>query len=210
MTNDYVDFPRRRFLILILISTASVVGGVGVAFAAIPFIEYLEPSARARGEGAPVDIDISKLEPGQLITVAWRRRPVWVLHRTPAQLAVLPTLNGQLRDPLSKEPQQVPYSQNIPRSIKPEYFVCVGICTHLGCIPDYDPQIAAPNLGPDWKGGFFCSCHGSRYDLAGRVFKGMPAPLNLPVIPHYYISDTVLRVGIDKDGKGSDWKPAIW
>ncbi|HQS60066.1 MAG TPA: ubiquinol-cytochrome c reductase iron-sulfur subunit, partial [Gallionellaceae bacterium] len=179
-------------------------------FAAIPFIESMAPSARALGAGAPIDVNISKLAPGQMIIVPWRSRPVFVLHRTPAQLAILPTLNGMLRDPLSKEPQQVPYCQNITRSIKPEYFVCVGICTHLGCIPGYHPQIAEPDLGENWEGGFFCPCHGSRYDLAGRVFQDVPAPLNLPVMPYYYISDAVLRVGTDKDGKGSNWEPNTW
>ena len=206
MANHLVDLRRRRFLT----ATVSVIGAVGVVGAAIPFIESMEPSARALAAGAPVDVDISKLEPSQLITVAWRGRPVFLLHRTPAQLAVLPTLNAQLRDPLSKEPQQVLYCRNLHRSIKPEYFVCVGICTHLGCIPDYRPQIAPPDLGPNWKGGFFCPCHGSRYDLAGRVFQNVPAPMNLPVMPYYYLSETVVRVGIDRDGKDSNWQPAIW
>jgi ubiquinol-cytochrome c reductase iron-sulfur subunit len=206
MTNDHVDLRRRRFLT----AAVSSVGGTSVAITAVPFIKSMEPSARAKGAGEPIDIDVSKVEPGQLITFPWRSRPVWVLHRTPEQLAVLPSLNGQLRDPLSKEPQQVPYSQNIHRSIKPEYFVCVGICTHLGCIPVYRPEVAAPDLGPDWKGGFFCPCHGSFYDLAGRVFQGVPAPLNLPVMPHFYISEAVLRIGIDKDGKNSNWQPDTW
>ncbi|MDE2120692.1 MAG: ubiquinol-cytochrome c reductase iron-sulfur subunit [Betaproteobacteria bacterium] len=206
MTSDAVDLRRRRFLT----ATVSVIGAAGVVGAAIPFLASMAPSAKALAAGAPVDVDISKLEPSQLITVAWRGRPVFLLHRTPAQLAVLPTLNGQLRDPLSKEPQQVPYCRNIHRSIKPEYFVCVGICTHLGCIPDYRPQIAPPDLGPNWKGGFFCPCHGSRYDLAGRVFQNVPAPMNLPVMPYYYLSDTVVRVGVSQDGKDGNWQPAIW
>ncbi|MES2365329.1 MAG: ubiquinol-cytochrome c reductase iron-sulfur subunit [Pseudomonadota bacterium] len=204
--NDVMDFSRRRFLT----AAVSIVGGIGLTITAIPFVDSMEPSARALAAGAPVDIDISKIEPGQLITSVWRSRPVWVLHRTPAQLAVLPSLNGQLRDPLSKEPQQVPYCQNIHRSIKPEYFVCIGICTHLGCIPDYRPQIAAPDLGPSWKGGFLCPCHGSRYDLAGRVFQDVPAPMNLPVMPYFYISNAVLRVGTDQSGKEDNWEPAIW
>ncbi|MES2407368.1 MAG: ubiquinol-cytochrome c reductase iron-sulfur subunit [Pseudomonadota bacterium] len=204
--NDVMDFSRRRFLT----AAVSIVGGIGLTITAIPFVDSMEPSARALAAGAPVDIDISKIEPGQLITSVWRSRPVWVLHRTPAQLAVLPSLNGQLRDPLSKEPQQVPYCQNIHRSIKPEYFVCIGICTHLGCIPDYRPQIAAPDLGPSWKGGFLCPCHGSRYDLAGRVFQDVPAPMNLPVMPYFYINNAVLRVGTDQSGKEDNWEPAIW
>ena len=206
MTSDAVDLRRRRFLT----ATVSVIGAVGVVGAAIPFLESMEPSARALAAGAPVDVDISKLEPAQLITVAWRGRPIFLLRRTPAQLAVLPTLNGQLRDPLSQEPQQVPYCRNLHRSIKPEYFVCVGICTHLGCIPDYRPQIAPPDLGPNWKGGFFCPCHGSRYDLAGRVFQNVPAPMNLPVMPYYYLSETVVRVGVSRGGKDGNWQPAIW
>ncbi len=204
--NDVLDFSRRRFLT----TAVSIVGGVGMAFAAFPFVDSMEPSARALAAGGPVDIDISKIESGQLITHVWRSRPVWVLHRTAAQLAVLPTLNGQLRDPQSKDPQQVSYCQNLSRSIKPEYFVCVGICTHLGCIPDYRPQIAPPDLGPNWKGGFLCPCHGSRYDLAGRVFQDVPAPMNLPVMPYFYVSNAVLRIGIDKDGKEGTWAPAVW
>jgi len=182
---------RRRFLII----ASSLVGGIGVAAAAVPFIESLEPSARARVEGGPVELDLTKIEPGMQITVAWRKKPIWVLHRTPPMLAMLGKHDDLLSDPNSEAPQQPPYCKNSTRSIKPEYFVAVGICTHLGCIPTLREQPGAPDLGASWPGGYFCPCHQSKYDLAGRVFKGMPAPLNLLVPPYQYLSATRLRVG---------------
>ena len=185
---------RRRFLTV----TATMVGSVGAVFGAIPFIAAMNPSARARAAGAPVEVDISKLEPGQQITIEWRGRPVWVLRRTPQMLANLANLDDQLRDPESQvETQQPPYARNEYRSIKPEYLVVIGICTHLGCVPTYRPDIAPEDLGPQWLGGYFCPCHGSRYDLAGRVYQGVPAPTNLVVPPYQYLSDTRLVVGVD-------------
>lgn len=201
-----VDIERRRFLITL----SSYTGGALVAAASLPFISYMEPSTAAIVAGAPIEVDIGKIEPGELITVKWRSRPVWILHRTPGQLQELPKLDKGLSDPDSKEPQQIPACANGYRSLKPEYFVCVAICTHLGCVPTYRPDIAPPDLGPNWEGGFFCPCHGSRYDLAGRVFDGSPAPLNLPVPPHYYINDTTLRIGELKDGKDQGWRPITW
>lgn len=197
---------RRRFLV----ATTSVIGGAVVAAAAVPFISSMLPSAAAQAAGAPVEVDFSKLEPGALMTVSWRSRPVWILNRTAAQLKVLPSLDKRLKDPDSDQAQQLADCKNVHRSLRPEFFVAVGICTHLGCIPTYRPQIAPPDLGPQWEGGFFCACHGSRYDLAGRVFDGSPAPLNLPVPPYYYLSDTVVRIGETQAGADQNWQPAIW
>ena len=193
MSEEGVDRSRRRFLT----ATASVVGGVGVVAAAVPFVVYMNPSDRARAAGAPIEVDISKLEPGQKINVKWRGQVVWVLHRTERMLEDLPKLNGLLNDPMSeKNPEQQPaYAQNIHRSIKPEYFVVVGICTHLGCSPTYRPEVEPSD---DWYGGFFCPCHGSRFDLAGRVYSGVPAQDNLLVPPYFYLSDAVVRIGEDK------------
>jgi len=193
MSGNEVNPSRRRFLT----AATTVIGGVGVGFALVPFISSMSPSAKARAAGAPVRADISKVEPGQMIRVKWRGKPIWVVNRTKEMLDVLPTLDGELRDPDSLEPQQPPYAKNGYRSIKPEYLVLIGICTHLGCSPTYRPDIAPADLGKDWKGGFFCPCHGSRFDLAGRVFKGVPAPLNLVVPPYRYLSDTEIEVGND-------------
>jgi ubiquinol-cytochrome c reductase iron-sulfur subunit len=201
-----VDTGRRRFLV----AATTTLGGIGIMSTAIPFIASMNPSAAVRNAGSPVDVDISKLEPGQLITVAWRSRPVWILRRTRDALGTLSTLDSRLADPHSLQPQQLPACQNEYRSIKPEYFVAVGICTHLGCVPTFRPDAAAPDLGPDWVGGFFCPCHGSRYDLAGRVFKNSPAPLNLPVPPYHYVTDALLRVGETAGGKEQQWQPATW
>ncbi|ROR29663.1 ubiquinol-cytochrome c reductase iron-sulfur subunit [Inmirania thermothiophila] len=195
MGNNGTDVGRRRFLT----AATSVVGGVGAAFAIVPFVASLKPSARAQALGAPVEVDISKLEPGQRMIVEWRGKPVWIVRRTKEMLEALPTLDDQLRDPESKEPQQPPYARNLYRSIKPEILVLVGICTHLGCSPLYRPEVAPEDLGPEWKGGFFCPCHGSRFDLAGRVFKGVPAPLNLVVPPHKYLADNRIIVGVDQE-----------
>lgn len=204
--NYHVDMGRRRFLV----AATSALGGIGMVSTVIPFIASMNPSAAARSAGAPVDVDISKLEPGQLITLAWRSRPIWILRRTRDVLDMLSTLDSRLADPHSLQLQQLPVCQNEYRSIKPEYFVAVGICTHLGCVPTFRPDMAAPELGADWMGGFFCSCHGSRYDLAGRVFKNFPAPLNLPVPPYYYVTDTLLRVGETAGGKQRQWQPGTW
>jgi ubiquinol-cytochrome c reductase iron-sulfur subunit len=194
MSAQAVDTSRRR----VLIAATSAVGAVGVGFALVPFISSMNPSAKARAAGAPVEADISKLEAGGLLRVKWRGKPIWVVSRTPEMLAALPTLDGELADPNSEVPQQPEYCKNPTRSIKPEYLVAIGICTHLGCAPTYRPDVAPEDLGPAWKGGFFCPCHGSRFDLAGRVYKSVPAPTNLVIPPHTYLSDTTILVGADK------------
>jgi ubiquinol-cytochrome c reductase iron-sulfur subunit len=193
MGGDNTNSGRRRFLT----AATTVVGAVGMGFVLVPFVSSMQPSARARAAGAPVRADISKLEPGQMIRVKWRGKPVWLVRRTEKMLEVLPTLDTQLRDPESLESEQPPYAQNEYRSIKPEVLVTVGICTHLGCSPTYRPDAGAADLGADWEGGFFCPCHGSKFDLAGRVYKGVPAPLNLVVPPHVYLSETELVIGDD-------------
>lgn len=195
MSTEVMDLSRRRFLT----TTTSVVGGIGVVAVAVPFVSYMNPSDRARAAGAPVEADISKLEEGQLITVKWRGKPVWVLRRTQQMLDNLPTLDPMLKDPKSEQTSQQPaYAKNEDRSIKPNYWLSIGICTHLGCSPTFRPEVAPADLGPKWKGGFFCPCHGSRFDLAGRVYDGVPAQLNLQIPPHQYTSDTVILVGDDK------------
>lgn len=204
--NDKVDLKRRRFLI----AATSTTGAVMIGAVAAPLVYSMEPSTAAIAAGAPIEVDTSKMTPGELITVKWRSRPVWVLKRTPSQLSELPKLDPRLSDPDSKQPQQIAACVNGYRSLKPEYFVCVAICTHLGCVPTYRPQIAPPDLGPEWEGGFFCPCHGSRYDLAGRVFSGSPAPLNLPVPPYYYINDTLIHIGELKGGGEKNWHPHTW
>ncbi|MDZ7750805.1 MAG: ubiquinol-cytochrome c reductase iron-sulfur subunit [Gammaproteobacteria bacterium] len=194
MSEQSTDKDRRRFLT----AATSVVGGVGVAFAAVPFIMSWRPSARAEAIGAPVEADIGKLEPGQMLTVKWRGKPVWIVRRSDDTLEAMDTLEDKLRDPHSEEPQQPDYAANPTRSIKPQYAILVGLCTHLGCSPTYRPELAPADLGPEWKGGFFCPCHGSSFDLAGRVYAGVPAPLNLEVPPHSYLSDTKLIIGVDQ------------
>lgn len=182
---------RRRFLI----TATSVAGGVaGVAWAT-PFILSMMPSERAKAAGAPVEVDISKLEPGMLLLVEWRGKVVWVLSRTPEMLASLTKLDSKLTDPNSEKDQQPEYAQNPTRSIRPEILVTTGVCTHLGCSPVFRKEIAPADLGPDWLGGFFCPCHGSKFDLAGRVYKNVPAPTNLLVPPHTYLSENVLLIG---------------
>ena len=178
----------------------SAAGGVLVAATAVPFVASWKPSERAKAAGAPVEVDLDKIEAGQLVTVAWQGKPVWVLNRTQQQLADLPTIDGSLSDPESNVPQQPEYCKNPTRSIKPEWLVAVGICTHLGCSPTYRPDIAPADLGAEWKGGFYCPCHGSKFDLAGRVFKAMPAPTNLVIPPYKYLSDTLVLVGVDSEG----------
>lgn len=194
MSAQGADPGRRRFLT----AATTVVGAVGAVYVAVPFVKSMLPSDKAKAAGAPVEADISKLEAGQMIRVQWRGKPVWVVDRTPEMLDTLPELRDKLRDPDSSESEQPSYATNPTRSIKPEYLVLVGICTHLGCSPSYRPEVAPADLGPDWKGGFFCPCHGSRFDLAGRVYQGVPAPLNLAVPPHRYVSDTVILVGEDE------------
>lgn len=195
MNQDGVDKGRRRFLT----ATTVVIGGIGAAYTAVPFLASWKPSAKAQAAGAPVQVDISKLEPGQQLNVEWRGQPVWVIRRTEDSLKRMDGLSGVLRDPNSEVDQQPDYAQNEYRSIKPEYLVVVGICTHLGCSPVYRPEVGAADLGGDWPGGFFCPCHGSKFDLAGRVWAGVPAPTNLLVPPHRYVDDTHVLIGEDQE-----------
>jgi ubiquinol-cytochrome c reductase iron-sulfur subunit len=185
---------RRRFLT----ATTAVVGAVGAGFVAVPFIKSWNPSARAKLAGAPVTTDISALPEGQQLTLKWRGQPVYVSHRSKAMLDVLPTMDGLLLDPKSDNTDQQPeYAKNEFRSIKPEYMVLVAVCTHLGCAPEFIPELKPQPFDPEWKGGYFCPCHKSRYDLAGRVFQGMPAPANLPVPPYHFENDTTIVIGVD-------------
>ena len=194
MSTNNVDTGRRRFLV----ASTSVVAAVGAGFVAVPFLSSWNPSERAKNAGAPVDVDISKLEVGRLLIVEWQSKPVWIVRRSAKTLADLVSLDDKLRDPASENIDQQPaYAQNENRSIKPEISVLVGICTHLGCSPTFRPDIAAADMGAEWLGGFFCPCHSSTFDLAGRVFQGVPAPTNLVVPPHQYLSDNVIRVGVD-------------
>ncbi|MBI4757243.1 MAG: ubiquinol-cytochrome c reductase iron-sulfur subunit [Betaproteobacteria bacterium] len=186
--------PERRRL---LIATSALGAAAGVAVA-IPLIASMAPSARARAAGAPVEVDISNLAPGEMMTVEWRGKPVWIVRRTPEMLAALRQAEPNLADPASGNPQQPDYATNEYRSIKPEILVAVGICTHLGCSPTQKFQAGAgQGMGADWPGGFFCPCHGSRFDLAGRVYKGMPAPTNLEIPPHQYLAEARLLIGED-------------
>ncbi|WP_234266182.1 ubiquinol-cytochrome c reductase iron-sulfur subunit [Hydrogenophaga sp. NFH-34] len=191
-----VDSSRRTWLI-----TSCAMGGVGAAAVAVPFVSTFQPSERAKAAGAAVEVDISAVQPGEKIVVEWRGKPVWIMKRTAEQLKSLEEDEAQLADPNSdRKAYPTPeYAKNRHRSIKPEVFVGVGICSHLGCSPiDKFAVGAQPSLPEDWKGGFLCPCHGSTFDLAGRVFKNKPAPDNLEVPPHYYVSDTVLLIGEDK------------
>jgi ubiquinol-cytochrome c reductase iron-sulfur subunit len=192
-TEAIANKDKRRFLI----GATSVVAGVGAVAVATPFVMSLWPSERAKAAGAPVEIDISKIEPGQKINVEWRGKVCWLVDRTPAMLASLPKLDAKMADPKSEANQQPAYCKNEYRSIKEGMFIAVGICTHLGCSPTYRPEVAPADLGEDWLGGFFCPCHQSKFDLAGRVLKGVPAPTNLVVPPHKYLTDTRVVIGED-------------
>lgn len=195
MSKEGVDKSKRRFLTAATVA----VGGVGTAFVAVPFVMSWQPSARARAAGAPVEADISKLQPGQQLTVEWQGKPVWVVRRTEQNLQDLKSLDGKLVDPNSEVPHQPEYVKGTARSIKDEYLVLVGICTHLGCSPTYLPEVAPTTIPQaEWKGGFYCPCHGSSFDLAGRVYKGVPAPTNLKVPKHTYLSDTLILIGADQ------------
>lgn len=195
--SDQPDASKRTWLI-----ASSCAGAVGVAAVAVPFVSTFQPSERAKAAGAAVEVDISALKPGEKITVEWRGKPVWIVKRTPEQLATLKTTESQLADPKSeRKPAELTpqYARNEARSIKPEILVAVGICSHLGCSPSDKFQMGAqPSLPDDWQGGFLCPCHGSTFDLAGRVFKNKPAPDNLEVPPHMYLSDSRLLIGEDK------------
>ncbi len=194
MAESDVDMSRRRFLT----TTTAVVGGAGVAAAAAPFVASMNPSVKAKASGAPVEVNVGKLEPGQLVTVDWRGKPIWIVKRTERQLELLQEHASALADPDSEVTSQQPsYTQNPTRSIRPEVAVLVGVCTHLGCSPSYRPDVDSDEFGKTWHGGFFCPCHGSRFDLAGRVYKGVPAPTNLAVPPYRYASDNEIVVGED-------------
>jgi len=197
MTDQKIDGGKRTWII-----ASSCAGAIGAGFVAVPFIKSFEPSERARAAGAPVEVDISALKPGEKLTVEWRGQPVWIVRRTPEQIAALPKLDPELADPKSqRNPDELtpPYARNENRSIKPEFLVTVGICTHLGCSPSDKfvpgPQPSLPN---DWAGGFLCPCHGSTFDMAGRVFKDKPAPDILRIPPHVYLSDSRILIGEEK------------
>ena len=198
MASEVVDKGRRKFLT----GTTAVLGGIGLVATAIPFVESWEPSARAKAAGAPVTVGIAKIESGQMVRYAWRGLPIFVVNRTKTQLATLtlPDVVSRLRDPKSMQDQQPKYCQNTHRSIKPEWMVLIGICTHLGCVPDYKGEIKPEPFDPDWEGGFYCPCHHSRYDLAARVYDGVPAPLNMVVPPYHYIDDAHIQIGVDPTG----------
>jgi len=194
---EQIDNNRRHFLLV----ATTVVGVTGAALTAVPFLASWKPSARARALGAPVEQDISKLEPGAMIKVNWRGQAIFIVHRTKEMLAELqdPTLVSHLRDPGSEQSEQPEYAKNVDRALKPEYLVLIGVCTHLGCAPlaRFSPQDA--ELGADWPGGFYCPCHGSKFDLSGRVFKDVPAPTNLKVPPYRFLTENVMQIGIDAE-----------
>jgi ubiquinol-cytochrome c reductase iron-sulfur subunit len=196
MSMKEVDRSKRRFLI----AATTAVGGVAAVGAVVPFVMSMLPSERAKAAGAPVEVDISKIEPGMMLNVEWQGKPVWVVNRTKEMLDALGKHDAKLADAKSEIPQQPDYCKNATRSLKPEILVAVGICTHLGCSPTYRPEMAPADLGPDWAGGFFCPCHGSRFDMAARVFSGVPAPTNLVIPKHKYLSDSRLLIGDDSKG----------
>ena len=189
-----IDRSRRHFLTM---ATAGV-GGVGVALAATPFVSYFRPSERAKFVGAPVRVDISKVESGSILRVEWRGQPVFVVRRTAEALAQIKEAEPLLADPQSASSLQPQYAQNEARALKPEVLVVKGVCTHLGCAPLYRPSVNAADVQPPWFGGFFCPCHGSKFDLAGRVFAGVPAQTNLEIPPYQFLSDTDLIIGDDQ------------
>ena len=195
-----VNEGRRRFLT----ATTAVVGAVGAGFAAVPFIKSWNPSARAKLAGAPVTADITGLEEGQRVILEWRGQPIWIVKRSKAILTALPTLDDRLRDPKSdnadQQPDYIKKASPELRSLKPEISVLVGLCTHQGCSPELKAEIRPEPFDPEWKGGYFCPCHKSRFDMAGRVFQGVPAPTNLKVPPHYYENDTTIIIGVDPRG----------
>jgi ubiquinol-cytochrome c reductase iron-sulfur subunit len=197
IVQDQVDERKRRFLIVATTAASAAAAGA----VAVPFLASWFPSARALAAGAPVQLDVSKLEPGQQVTLEWRGKPVWVLRRTPEMLAQLEKNDALLADPGSKSSKQPEYAKGAARSIKPEVFVAVGVCTHLGCSPTLKKEVgAASDMGKDWPGGYYCPCHNSRFDLSGRVFNGSPAPTNLDIPPHRYVNDNVVVVGEDTKG----------
>jgi ubiquinol-cytochrome c reductase iron-sulfur subunit len=191
---DEIDQQRRCFLR----RATTAVGGIGLVAASVPFFSYWMPDAATEASGAPIKIDISAVKLRQQFTVPWRGMPIWVIYRDQEMLDTLAKLNDTLRDPLCEQDQQPAYCKNIHRSIKPQFLIAIGICTHLGCVPTYRPDVGS--VSPEWPGGFYCPCHGSKYDLSGRVYKDVPAPLNLKIPRHMYTSDTEILIGEDKDG----------
>lgn len=189
---DKVDEERRCFLR----KATATMGGIGIAATSIPFISYWMPSTDVEAAGTPIEVDLTQIKPEQQLAVVWRGKPIWVIRRTKEMLDNLPKLNSVLRDPNSEEDQQPPYAKNMYRSIKPEIFVAIGICTHLGCIPTYRPDVGS--VMPGWLGGFYCPCHGSLYDLAGRVYQNVPAPKNLEIPSYAYINDNRIIIGEDQ------------
>lgn len=186
---ETIDEERRCFLR----RATATVGGIGLAATSVPFISYWLPSKDTIASGGPIQFDVSQLKPAQQQTIMWRQKPIWIIRRTKEMLDNLPKLNNLLRDPNSEVDQQPPYATNLYRSIKPEFFIAIGICTHLGCIPTYRPDVGS--VSPNWLGGFYCPCHGSLYDLSGRVYKGVPAPKNLEIPPYGFINDNLIIVG---------------
>ena len=202
MSKDKMDRSKRK----LLIAATAVTGGAGLVAVSIPFIRSMSPSAQARAAGGPVELDVSKIQPGMQVTMEWRGRPVWVLRRTPEMLDRLrqSRLRQRLRDPDSGVARQQPdYAANEFRAIKPELFVVIGICTHFGCVPTFRPEVGPPDLGEDWPGGYFCPCHGSKFDFAGRVYKNVPAPTNLVIPPYRYIGDSAIEIGTDPIGNST-------
>ena len=195
MSDNGVNRSRRRFLV----AATSVVGAAGAVGVATPFLKSWNPSAKAKAAGAPVKVNLSKLEPGQQVVYEWRGKPVFVVRRTQAMLDELGALEGSLRDPDSEKSDQPAYAKNKARSSNSEYLILVGLCTHLGCSPKYMPEVKPMEFDANWKGGYHCPCHGSKFDLAGRVYKGVPAPTNLVVPPYTFESDTVVIIGQDEE-----------
>jgi len=195
--DDDVDNSRRKFLT----TATTAMGAVGAAFVLVPFVSSWKPSERARALGAPVELDLTKLEPGQMAIVTWRKQQIYVVHRTEQMLQLLNNHDARLKDPTSEKSEQPDYTKNAIRALKPQFLVLIGVCTHLGCLPKQRFDAAIPELGADWPGGFFCPCHGSRFDLAGRVFEGSPASVNLRIPPYTLEGDTKLVVGVDSADK---------
>ncbi len=191
---EEIDRGRRQLLTV----ATSLTGAVGVAFAAAPFLASWKPSARAKALGAPVEIDISKLEPGAMLKIEWRGKPVWVVRRTPEMIGKLDAIDSLLADPASDQSKQPDYAKNVARAVNPEYFVVLGVCTHLGCAPMSRFDLGDADLGADWPGGFYCPCHGSKFDLSGRVFRGVPAPTNLEVPPYTFADSGHIVIGVDQ------------
>ncbi len=196
MPTDGVNKGRRRFLV----ATTAAVGAAGAGFAAVPFIQSWQPSAKAQSLGAPVQVDVNKLEPGQLLKVQWRGQTIGILRRTPESLKLLSDVSPDLRDPQSLESEQPSFAQNETRALKDEYLVVNMHCTHLGCVPQMVPQVGPQSFQENWKGGFFCPCHKSKFDMAGRVYKGVPAPTNLKIPPYSFIDNRTLLIGVSQEG----------